>query len=67
MLLQIPLLYMVVVVSIYLSRLYLLLFSYGLCMCATGIVLSTIYANNHLLFLRNVTVLPVLYRARGPY
>ncbi len=32
-------------------------------MCATGIVLSTIYANNHLLFLRNVTVLPVLCKA----
>ncbi len=28
-----------------------LLFACGLCMCATGIVLCTIYANNHLLFL----------------
>ncbi len=44
-----------------LSRLLVfLLFAYGLCMCATGIVLCTIYANNHLLFLKNVAALPVL-------
>ncbi len=29
-------------------------------MCATGIVLCTIYVNNYLLFLRNVAGLPVL-------